>query len=168
MLRSIAAILLGLSLSATVLAEDANIRFPDNYRETFTNYLNLDRTQNHDQIIHLWANDVALKGLNETGVFPDGSVLIGEVYKAKKDGEGAVIESILGQRIRGKLALVAVMEKQEGWGDSFPEEFKNGDWDFAAFKPDGSVNTKKDLNACRACHVPLSDFQHVFSIEHMQ
>ena len=91
----------------------------------------------------------------------------GSPKKAKKDDDGEVIESVLGQRIRGDLALVAVMEKQAGWGDQFPEELRNGDWDFAAFKPDGS-DAKKDLDSCRSCHAPLGDLKHVWSFEHMQ
>ncbi len=167
MRRLIPGLALSLALATPLLAEEQRIAFPQNYRETFVNYLNLDRTMNDDQIIHLWANRIAIEGMKQDGVFPDGSILIGEVYKAKKDEKGEVIESSLGQRIHGKLALVAVMEKQQGWGDTFPEELKNGDWDFAAYKPDGSV-ANKDLDACRACHTPLVDMQHVFSIEHLQ
>lgn len=157
--------LAALAVAGTAFAQDAKIKFPADYRSTFTNYLNLDRTQNDDQIIHLYANDVAMKGMSETGKFPNGSVLIGEIYKAQKDQNGEVVESQLGQRIRDKFALIAVMEKQAGWGAKFSEEHKNGDWDFAAFKPDGSV-AGKDLNACRACHAPLTDVDHVFSFEH--
>lgn len=162
---SILAALVVFAVAGTAFAQDGRIKFPADYRSSFTNYLNLDRTQNDDQIIHLYANDVAMKGMKESGTFPNGSILIGEVYKAKKDAKGEVIESQLGQRIRDKFAVIAVMEKQAGWGANFSEEHKNGDWDFAAFKPDGSV-AGKDLNACRACHAPLTEVDHVFSFEH--
>ena len=157
--------LAALTIAGTAVAEDARIKYPAGYKETYTNYLNVDRTQNDDQVIHLFANDIAMKGMKETGKYPNGSILVGEVYKAKKDDKGEVIESELGVRIRGKLALIAVMEKQEGWGANFAEEHKNGDWDFAAFKPDGSV-AGKDLNECRVCHAPLTESDHVFSFEH--
>ena len=158
--------LAALTIAGAAVADDARIKFPADYRSTYTNYLNLDRVQNDDQIIHLFANDIAMKGMKETGKYPNGSVLVGEVYKARKDEKGEVIESELGQRIRGKFALIAVMEKQAGWGANFKEEHKNGDWDFAAFKPDGSVATEKDLNECRVCHAPLTESDHVFSFEH--
>ncbi len=168
MMRTIALVMLACSMMVyTASAEDQRIQFPENYQTTFTNYLSLDRVQNADQIIRLFANDIALKGMKENGEFPDGSILIGEVYKAKKDADGKVIESSLGRRIRGPLALVAVMEKQKGWGEQFPQGLKNGDWDFATFKPDGSV-AKKDLNGCRACHAPLTKLRHVFSYEHLK
>jgi hypothetical protein len=163
----IVAVLTGSMIPYVTVADETRIQFPSNYKATFTNYLNLDRTQNPDQIIRLYANDIALEGVRATGEFPDGSILIGEIYKAKKDQDGKVVESRLGRRIKGDLALLAYMEKQKGWGDEFPEGLKNGDWDFAAFKPDGTP-AKKDLNQCRACHAPLIDTRHTFSYEHLQ
>ena len=149
------------------LAQDPKIKLPTNYKSEFTNYLSLDRVQNHDQIIRLFANDIAMKGMNDGSEFPYGSVLVAEVYKAKKDANGEVVKSELGRRVRDKFALIAVMEKQPGWGDGFEAQYKNGDWDFAAFKPDGSVAASKDLNACRSCHAPLTKSDHVFSFEHI-
>lgn len=156
---------LGLGVTASFASEDKiTIKFPKDYK-SFTNYLSLDRTQNDDQIIRLFANDIAMKGMKETGKFPYGSVIAAEVYKAKKDKDGEVIESALGRRIKGKFALVAVMEKKKGAGKKWTGDLNNGDWDFATFKPDGSV-AKKDLAKCAACHAPLKDTQHIFSIEH--
>jgi len=43
-------------------AEEPRIKYPSDYKQAFTNYLSLDRTQNPDQIIRLFANDIALKG----------------------------------------------------------------------------------------------------------
>lgn len=156
-----------LLLSQVVYADEkgSEIKFPENYKSTFTNYLSLDRTQNDDQIIRLFANDVAIEKFRETGEFPYGTVIVAEIYKAKKDKDGEIIESDLGRRIRDKFALIAVMEKRKGFGADLPDNLKNGEWDFAAFKPDGS-KAKKDINGCRACHAPLTDKQHVFSIEH--
>ena len=94
-------------------------------------------------------------------------MIAAEVYKAKKDKDGEVIESDLGRRVRSKLAAIAVMEKRKGFGADLPKDLKNGEWDFAVFKTDGSV-AKKDLNKCRACHAPLTDKDHVFSFEHLK
>lgn len=152
--------------SAIAIAEEARIPFPENYATTFQNYLSLDRVQDADQIIRIFANDQALNAGNEGRELPYGSILVGEVYSAKKDAEGKVITSSLGQRIKDKMVAIAVMEKQKGWGDAFPDELKNGDWDFAIFSPDGK-RLNKDLNTCRQCHAPLKDTQHVFSFQHL-
>ncbi len=147
-------------------ADEERISFPADYKTAFTNYLSLDRVQNDDQIIRLFANDTALDAAGAGKELPDGSVLVGEIYAAKKDDKGNVVTSSLGHRIRGKLAAIAVMQKGDGWGARFPEDLRNGDWDFAIFSPDGK-RLDKDLNACRQCHAPLTDKQHVFSIEHL-
>lgn len=162
--------IVALALTAAAVAyadDDARVPFPSGYKDSFTNYLRLDRVQNHDQIIHLYANDVALDAASAGKELPNGSILVGEIYAAKKDADGNVLTSALGLRIPEKFAAVAVMQKEDGWGARFPEETRNGDWDFGIFKPDGQ-RLDKDLNACRACHAPLTDRQHVFSLEHLQ
>lgn len=158
---------LGVGLIASLaLAEEPRISFPAGYQTAFENYLSLDRVQNPDQIIRLFANDVALKAAKEGRELPNGSVLVGEIYKAKTDADGNIITSDLGRRVRGKFAAVAVMEKGEGWGEKFPPGLKNGDWDFAIFSPDGEP-LNKDLNTCRSCHAPMAKTQYLFSLEHL-
>ncbi|MEQ8823927.1 MAG: cytochrome P460 family protein [Filomicrobium sp.] len=154
--------------ASAVSAGDERIDFPADYRAKMINYLSLDRTQNDDQVIRLFAPKSALEAAQAGNEIPYGTVLVAEIYKAKKDDKGEVIESSLGRRIRDKFAAVAVMEKGKGWGDKFPEELRNGDWDYAIFSPAGKRLVKKDLNACRSCHVPLKDTQYLFSLEHMK
>lgn len=167
MIGKIIAAALGLSVVVTIaLADEERISFPADYSTKFHNYLSLDRVQNDDQIIRLFANEIALNAAKEGRELPNGSVIVGEVYKAKKDKDGNVVESSLGRRVRDKLAAIAVMEKREGWGAAFSEDLRNSDWDFAIFAPDGK-RLKKDLNTCRSCHAPLKEAQHLFSFEHL-
>lgn len=163
--------LLGMAIAAIIAttaasADDQRITFPKDYASDFKNYLSLDRVQNPDQIIRLFANDQALSAAKKDEELPSGSILVGEIYAAKKDAQGNIITSSLGRRIKDKLLAVAVMEKRKGWGSAFPEELRNGDWDFAIFSPDGK-RLNKDLNGCRGCHAPLKDTQHIFSLEHL-
>ncbi|MCP4781664.1 MAG: cytochrome P460 family protein [Hyphomicrobium sp.] len=167
MIGKMFAVALGLSVAVSIaIADEERISFPADYSTKFDNYLSLDRVQNDDQIIRLFANEIALRAAKEGSELPNGSVIVGEVYKSKKDKDGNVVESSLGRRVRDKLAAIAVMEKGEGWGAAFSEDLRNGDWDFAIFSPDGK-RLKKDLNACRSCHAPLKETQHVFSFEHL-
>ncbi len=122
-------------IASVAFADEERITFPKDYNTEFYNYLSLDRVQNDDQIIRLFANDLALEAAREGRELPNGSVIVGELYKAKKDVDGNVIESSLGRRVRGKLFAVAVMEKDEGWGATLPENVRNDDWDFAIFSP---------------------------------
>jgi hypothetical protein len=152
--------------ASVVFAQEERISFPADYKTDFTNYLSLDRVQNDDQVIRLFANEIALDAAARNEELPNGSILVGEIYKAKKDKDGKVVTSALGRRIRDKLAAIAVMQKGEGWGVDFAEDMRNGDWDFAIFGPDGK-RLAKDLNACRQCHAPLTATQHIFSLEHL-
>ena len=152
-------------LTPAAHSSDALVKLPENYATTYTNYLSLDRVQNPDQIIRLFANDIAMQGPGENGELPYGSILVAEVFKAKKDAEGNIIESTLGRRIRDKMALIAIMQKEQGWGAEQPDGLKNGDWAFAAFKPDGSESGKV-MAECRACHSPLAATDHLFSLQH--
>ncbi len=161
-----------IGLGALILAPNAQsdhnkVALPDNYQTTFTNYLSLDRINNPDQIMRIFANDIAMQGPGEDGKLPYGSIIVAEVYKAKKDADGNPIKSaLLNRLLRGEKALIGVMQREKGWGEEYAEGLKNGNWEFAAYKADGSV-ADKDLDQCRACHAPLTDTNHLFSYEHL-
>lgn len=161
-------IVLALALAASVgsLADDVRVDLPKDYQQTFVEYLSLDRVQNPDQFIRLFANKTAMQGKNDQGDLPDGSVLVAEVYSVKKNADGSVQHTALNRRVKDKLLLLAVMEKQAGFGETSSSPIKTGDWDFAAYKPNGEL-APKNLDECRACHAPLTDADFLFSIEHI-
>lgn len=152
----------------SVLGAEPKIHFPKNYKKVFENYLSLDRTQHANQTIRLFASPTTMRSANKDAPLPSGTVLVAEVYKAKKNAAGKVVKSGLGRRIRGPLAAIAVMEKRDGWGKEVPATLRNGDWDFAIFSPTGKRLVGKDLDSCRSCHAPLSASDHVFSLEHIK
>jgi hypothetical protein len=155
--------------AATIVAAQATaerIEFPADYATSFTMYLEIDRIQNPGQVMRIFANDAALLGPGPDGRLSDGAVLVGEIYRARTDAAGNVIISDVGRQIRGEIAAVAVMEKQDGWGDAFQANLRNDDWDFAMFNAAGE-RLDRDLDACRACHAPLVDRDHVFSFQHL-
>jgi len=154
------------AVTLTVAQEEERIAFPTDFASEYTLYMEIDRVQNPGQIMRIYANEAALSGLDSEGRFPDGSILVGEIFAARTDAEGNVITSDLGRQIIGGPAAVAVMEKRDGWGDAFPEELRNDDWDFAIFSPAGE-RLDRDLNTCRACHAPLDEEDHVFSFQHV-
>lgn len=156
----------GVTTFVAAQAPAERIAFPADYATDFTMYLELDRVQNPGQVMRIYANDAALAGPGPDGRLADGAILVGEIHGARTDAAGNFIISELGRQIRGNAAAIAVMEKRDGWGDAFPTEFRNGDWDFAIFSPTGE-RLDRDLNACRACHAPLTESDHVFSIQHL-
>lgn len=166
MKRILIAIVAVASTASLAVAEQPRISFPQGYQSAFKNYLSLDRVQNPDQIIRLFANNTAVDAGLERRELPDGSVLVGEIYAAKTDADGKVVTSSLGRRIRDKLVAIAVMERNKGWGETLPAEYRNGDWDFGIFSPEGKA-LDKDLNACRKCNAPLRASQHLSSLQHI-
>lgn len=92
--------------------------------------------------------------------FPNGTVMVMEIYKAKMDGE-KLATGMDGKPVKGDLAKVFLMGKNQGWGDKLPENLKNGDWIYAAYDP-ASKPLMEDFTKCRACHMPLAqkDFVH--------
>ena len=159
-----------LAVSAMALtanaAEDVVLELPADYKTTFDNYLTADRLNQEDQVIVLYANSVARAGARSDGKLPFGSILIGEIYKAKTDADGAVVESQLSRRIPGELSAIVMMERRDGWDNQYPDELKVGDWEFEVFSPTGE-NLGKDTTACRECHHPLTESEFVWSYAHI-
>jgi hemoglobin len=95
--------------------------------------------------------------------FPDGTILVMEIYQARPHADGAPAFDPSGRLIKGSLQKLYVMAKGEGWGKGVePAGLRNGDWVYSAFLPDGTTPTDEDLAACRGCHRPLArkDFVH--------
>lgn len=155
-----------LALGLTTVQAGERVPLPADYAASFTEYLSLDRTLNPDQFIRLLANDIAMQGKNAQGQMPHGSVIVAEVYSVKKDEHGQVHKSRLGRRVKDKLKLIAVMKKGEGFAKTSPSRIPVGDWDFAAYKPNGE-STGKNLEECRGCHTPLAKEDFLFSFDHL-
>lgn len=94
-------------------------------------------------------NERRVSGLN-------GSILVMEIYNAKKNAEGTFEKSADGNLVKADLAKVFVMQKGAGWGKGAPENLKNGDWIYSAFKPNGE-RLDVDYTACSGCHLPLGE-----------
>ena len=143
------------------------IKFPENYRTTFTHYQSVDRA-NPKQIGELYANDIAINSLQHGKVFASGSILIMEVYNAKLDKNDDPILDANGRRIKAGLKVIAVREKQPGWGAKWPEDVKNDDWDSIFFSPSSKQPLKKDYATCHQCHKPLTEQDYTFSYDRLK
>ncbi len=157
---SITAGLLLLSGSIAIAGPD-RVALPADYKDVFVEFPMVNREMHPDQLGTLFANQEALQGI-VTGEFPSGSVMIFDVYKAKLDADGEALTDDDGLRVPDAHALSAVMEKRDGWGADIPEDMRNGDWDYATYKPDGSF-VEKDFSTCFECHLPLTEEDFVFS-----
>ena len=67
---------------------------------------------------------------------PSGTVITLIQYAAKLDAQGNPEKDANGRFIKGNLIGYTVMEKRTGWGTEYPDDIRNGEWEYQAFKAD--------------------------------
>lgn len=155
--------LAALLLHATLAwADPERVGFPADYQQSFTFYATHNRPDNN-QVRYLYANDIAMQGAQADGALANGAVLLIEIYKARLDDDQKPVVGSDGFYEKDQLAAYAVMEKQPGWGDEFPEAIRNGNWNYALFTPAKTHKPGVDEAECLACHKPLAEDDYLFS-----
>jgi Cytochrome P460 len=85
---------------------------------------------------------------------PDGTVLVMEDMKVRLDASGAPLIGPDGRfEPTVEVTSVFVMEKRAGWGEAYPDDKRNGDWEYSFFAPDGTVRPNLNTSGCFACHM---------------
>lgn len=161
------AILGGLTVSSIGLAGPELVSFPAGYQDSFKHYTTVNRDDERKQVVKIFANDVALGSAADGAPLDHGSVVAMEVYKAELDANEQPVVGDDGFFIPGELAAIAVMQSGEGFGADYPEELRNGTWEYALFNGDGS-RIERETTACFECHKPLHDADYLFSLEQLE
>ena len=151
------------TLTIAVRAGGEKIVFPENYAQGVL-YTTIDRPDNK-QYRELYATPDAIAAVKAGQPIPSGTVLTLVQHKAKLDADGNPEKDANGRFIKGELVGYTVMEKRAGWGSEYPEETRNGEWEYQAFKADKTVNDKANLKNCFTCHKPLDKQDFVFSFQ---
>ncbi len=157
-LSTILGVVLLASFSVTAMAGGkANTSYPEGYRH-WTHVKSMVIQKGHSLyssfggIHHLYANPKAIVGYHK-GEFPDGSVLVFDLYGAKESNNTLTA---------GSHKVVGVMRKDS---DKYQE---TGGWGFEGF---GKGNPNKPLlgnqatakSKCFQCHTSQKDNDYVFS-----
>ena len=154
----------GALLAATGIAGPEKISFPEGFEKGVL-YAVVDR---HDtkQYRELYSTPEAVKAVREGKPIPHGTVLTLVQYSAKKDDKGNPVRNAKGRFEKGDLIGYTVMEKRQGWGAEYPAEWRNGEWEYAAFTKDKQPNAKANANAkaCFECHKPHERQDFVMSL----
>lgn len=95
-------------------------------------------------VAKMYTNDMALSSYKKGKEAAEGSVVIMEVYKPKKDANGKAVKDQDGIYEIDKLAAVAVMERRGAWDAAYLKDDRVGDWGFAIYNPNG---TPKKMNS---------------------
>jgi len=138
------------------------IAFPSNYKDHVL-YATVDRYDNK-QYRELYGTPDAVKAAREGKPIPSGTVLTLVQYKAQVDGAGNPTKDANGRFVKGDLVGITVMEKRTGWGTEYPEDIRNGEWEYSAFTPDQKFNDKANYKACFQCHKPHAKQDFVISL----
>jgi plastocyanin len=139
------------------------VAYPANWKDHVL-YTTVDR-YDIKQYRELYASTQAAVDAMKAGkALPNGTVLTLIQYKAQVDAAGAPIKDAKGRFVKGDLIAHAVMEKRAGWGTEYPAEWRNGEWEYAAFGADGKLNEKANYKGCFECHKPHEKMDYVISL----
>jgi hemoglobin len=115
------------------------------------------------QVRDIYMNPVSTQ-VKQGDAFPQGSRFVMEIYAAAANADGSLRKDANGRLVKGNLMHVYVMGKEANWGGDVPEPLRNGNWIYAAYKPDGAPNTPI-VNTCRGCHTPLKKDDYVIHLD---
>lgn len=146
-----------------VRAGGDKIAFPDNYDKGVM-YFSFDRPD-VKQYRETYVTPAAIDALKKGEAVPSGTVITTVLYKAKLDADGNPIKDSNGRFSKADLVGYAVMEKRTGWGEEYPAEKRNGEWEYQVFTSERKVNEKANLGACFDCHKPHADADYLFTAD---
>jgi Cytochrome P460 len=141
--------------------------FPEDYAQGKL-YATVDRADNK-QYRELYTSQAAIDAAKRGEPLPNGTVITLVQYAAQLDPQGNPVKDANGRFIKTNIVAYTVMEKRTGWGAEYPENMRNGEWEYQAFRPDKTPNTNANLAACFNCHKPLDPKQDfVFTYDRLK
>jgi plastocyanin len=151
----------GLAVLATLALSQGNpgpvvdrIGFPTDYQTKMRVLYVFDRPDVR-QVRTIYGNDQAAsvdygKGLT----YPYGSVMVMETHAALTDANGPVLDANgRFQKSPAATPTLFVMKKERGFGVEYGPN-RNGEWEYVAYRPDGTYQTTPQNSAsCAVCHL---------------
>lgn len=138
-------------ISAPAAPEVDRVGLPADYQDSFSVFYEFDRPDNRSARV-IYANETASK-VQQGQPFPYGSMLVMEVYRTQRDESGDVVLDENGRYVRDDLFGQFVMRKEPGFGAKYGE-LRNGEWEYTAYRADGSVLVPPEqTTGCAACHM---------------
>jgi Cytochrome P460 len=155
------------SVKAQVKPTGEKVAFPENYAQGKL-YTTLDRADNK-QYRELYISQAAIDAAKRGEPLPHGTVITLVQYAAQLDPQGNPVKDANGRFIKTNIVAYTVMEKRAGWGAEYPDNIRNGEWEYQAFRADKTPNTSANLTGCFNCHKPLDPKQDfVFSYDKLK
>jgi hypothetical protein len=166
-IAAIVATVAGLAAAIEVRAGADKIAFPENYAKGVV-YMSLDRAGNK-QITEYYVSQEAIDAAKKGMPLPSGTTITAVAFSAQLDAQGNPVKDANGRFIKTTdITGYRVMEKRAGWGSEYPEEKRNGDWEYQVFRADKTPNPSADLNGCFGCHKPQDKQDFVFTYDKLK
>ncbi len=129
------------------------VGFPFGYRDTYKQFYVFDNYQNR-QIRSVYGNNTAASvNPAEPFNFPYGSIILFESYTVLEDPSGEPLLDKNGRFVPNALTTIFMMRKERGFGADY-KELRNGEWEYVAYRPDGTYATQPSgTGACALCHL---------------
>lgn len=150
-----------------VAAGGEQVMFPENFAQGAL-YATVDRPDNKQYRELFVSPPEAILAANKNEPLPSGTVLTLVQYAAQLDAQGNPVKDANGRFVKGNLVGYTVMEKRTGWGSEYPQDVRNGEWEYQAFTAEKKVNEKANLANCFKCHKPLDKQDFVFTYDRLK
>lgn len=171
-LITISACLISLALAATpataLRADTDNVTFPENYQSRFIRYTSVDKPagERPAKMRYFYVNPQSLAAAEAGKPAPEGTILVMEDHAIELDEAGNPVLDASGRFVpTDEVTNVFIQEKRAGWGTEYPEETRNGEWEYAWFLPDGTRKADASMDGCFACHkgAAADDFNFTYA-----
>lgn len=158
----VAAVIL-LSASGAVAGPE-RVAFPGGYQQKFVRFLDVDRPDRKTKRF-FYVNPEALEAAEAGQALPDGTVLVMEDHPVELDGEQPRRDTEGRFIATPEVTNVFVMEKQPGWGEAYPADKRNGDWDYAWYDAAGTLKHSDPARyeGCFSCHQSRAGRDYTFT-----
>ena len=129
------------------------VGFPAGYRDAYKLFYVFDNYQNR-QIRVVYGNNIAASvDPAQPFNFPYGSIILFESYSVQEDANGEPLLDKNGRFIPNAFTTIFVMRKERGFGADY-KELRNGEWEYVAYRPDGTYSTPPSgTGSCALCHL---------------
>jgi hypothetical protein len=161
------AIVAALAAAASVRAGSDKIAFPNDYAKGVV-YKSEDRPDNK-QVRELFITREAVEAVRRGAPLPSGTVITSVRYAAQLDAQGNPAKDANGRFIKtDKILGYTVKEKRAGWGAEYPEETRNGEWEYRVFRADKTANPDTKYDGCFGCHKSQESQDYLFTYDSLK
>lgn len=149
---------------AVAWAGPEKVAFPEGYQTSFVRIATKDRPDRDPPIVRFfYVNPDALAAAQPGEPLPHGTVAVMEDHLAEIGPDGKPVTDANGRFVpTAEVTNVFVQEKQPGWGEEYPPELRNGEWEYAWFEPSGAPKEGRTMEGCFECHAGAAGADYTF------